>query len=1072
MSVIGRMVRNPVASNMLMLLILGGGLASAFLIPRELFPEFSADMVTVSVVYPGASPADIEQSICLRIEDRLTGMEGVKEISSQSREGAGSVMLELQSEADVRKVLDDVKSEVDKIDFPEDAEDPTVIEVTTRHQVINVAVAGEAEERTLKELAEEIRDEINDLPEISQVIISGVREFEITVEVSEEALRRHKLTLGQVARAVAESSFDLPAGKIKTSSGELSIRIVGQKNTAEEYKDVVVLSKPDGTIVRLSDVASVREGFEDVDVGGQFDGQTAALVSVFKTADEDSIKIAETVRDYVERKKYEVPEGITLQVWSDMSKLIRDRLDMLVNNGIKGLLLVFVILWLFLGMRLSFWVALGIPVSLLGTLLVLNLTGQSLNMMSMFALIMALGLIVDDAIVVGENVYRYVEQGQNPISAAVNGSRGVLMPVVAAVSTTWLAFAPLMFISGVMGRFLKILPVTVILALAFSLLECILILPPHLGHSLRPKPKNDDQKISLLRRLSRFIRERVDAAVRWFVEVPFTWAFRLASRYRYATLAIALSVLLLTVGAWKGGHIPFVGFPKVDSDTLLAEVTLQTGTRFERTKEVARQVTMAALKINEKMKGQDGKPIVERVYSLLGAHMAEPGSGDSGGSHLCEVIVELSPTERRGDKITSEKITQMWREYSGYIPDALSIEFGAFRGGPGGKALEFRLLGPDTDYLKPAAELLKSRLAEFDGVSDISDDALPGKMEMKIRPKPGAENLGVQLKTLAWQLRDAFYGNESLKIQRGQDEVKVMVRYPETERQSLADVENMRVRTANGAEVPFAEVADVQLERGYTTLRRVGRSSVISVSGDVDETAANAEQILKELDKENGFFSELQDRYPRLEIDLRGQRQQIYESLSALYVWFPMALLGIYTILAALFRSYIQPIIIMVAIPFGLVGAVVGHWIVGFEVTLLSMFGMVALAGIVVNDSLVLIDQVNRRVRGGGGVYESAEQGARIRFRPIVLTTLTTVAGITPLLFERSFQAQFLKPMAVSIAFGLMFATTLTLLVVPSLYLIGNDVRRVLRWLGSGEWVEPEEVVKRDEAAADANEPN
>ena len=614
-----------------------------------------------------------------------------------------------------------------------------------------------------------------------------------------------------------------------------------------------------------------------------------------------------------------------------------------------------------------------------------------------------------------------------------------------------------------MGRFIKILPIAVILALGFSLLECVLILPPHLGHSLRPMNDNDEN-LGILRRLGKGGRKKVDAAVKWFTQGPFTVVFRLSSRYRYVTLAITLSVLLMTVGAWKGGHIPFVGFPKVDSDTLLASITLQTGTPFERTKEVAKQVTLAALEINKTLKGQDGEDVIELVYSLLGQQSAQgPGEGDS-GAHVCEIIVELSPSERRGNKITAEKITKLWRENSGYIPDALSLEFGALQGGPGGKALEFRLLGPSTDYLKPAAEILKARLGEFDGVSDIRDDALPGKMEMKIKPKPGAENLGIQLKTLAWQLRDAFYGNESLKIQRGRDEIKVMVRYPEAERQSLGDVENMRVRTSNGAEVPFTEVADVELERGYTTLRRVGRNSVISVSADVDEAAANAKQIINELQSENGVFAELRQNHPKLKIDTRGQQQQVLESLNALFIWFPMALLGIYTILAALFKSYIQPVIIMVAIPFGLVGAIIGHWIVGFDVTLLSMFGMVALAGIVVNDSLVLIDQVNRRVRAGGGVYESAEQGAQIRFRPIILTTLTTVAGITPLLFEKSFQAQFLKPMAVSIAFGLSFATMLTLLVVPSLYLIGNDIRRVIRWLWTGQWVSPEDVVKRDKA--------
>ena len=616
-----------------------------------------------------------------------------------------------------------------------------------------------------------------------------------------------------------------------------------------------------------------------------------------------------------------------------------------------------------------------------------------------------------------------------------------------------------------MGRFIKIMPIAVVLALAFSLLECILILPPHLGHSLKHR-KDTSSQPGRIKHLSQLIRSRLDAAVRWFIDVPFIGIYRLATKYRYVTLALAVAVMVAVAGAGKSGFIPFIGFPKTDSDTLLTTITLPTGTPFERTDEVARYVSHAALKVNDHFVGEDGQDVVQRVYSLLGQTAESMGPGDS-GAHICQIIVELSPTELRGNKITSEQIKQQWRENTGDIPDAVSVEYGGFHGGPGGKAIELKLLGPDTDFLKPIAEKLKARLEQFDGVTDIRDDALPGKMEMKIYPKPGAENLGIQLKTIASQLRDAFYGNESLKIQRGRDEIKVMVRYPESERQSLSDVENMRVRTASGAEVPFAEVADVQLRRGYTTLRRLGRSSVINISADVDEQKANSEKILNELSKPKGFFSELTTDYPGLRIEQWGQRQQLSESLGTLFIWFPIALLGIYTLLAALFKSYVQPIIIMVAIPFGLVGAVIGHWILGYAVTMLSMFGMVALAGIVVNDSLILIDQVNRSIRRGQEVFASVEHGARTRFRPIILTTLTTVAGMAPLLLERSFQAQFLKPMAVSIAFGLMFATMLTLLVVPSLYLIGNDLRRVFRWLHSGQWLGPEAMVKRPEPLGD-----
>jgi multidrug efflux pump subunit AcrB len=1055
--IIRRSVENPVAANLLMILILVGGMISAFLIPRELFPEFSVDHISVSVPYPGAAPAEVEKGICLKIEDKLTGLEGIEEITCESREGSGVVLLKLRVGADPQEVLDEVKSEVEKIDFPEEAEDPTSVELTIRHHVIHVAVAGHAGEATLKEIAEEIRDEINDLPEVSQVSVSAVRRAEITVEASEEALRRYNLTLGRIAQAIRESSFDLPAGTVKTRAAELTVRIVGELSTAEEYKTIPVLSRPDGTVVRLGEIATVREGFEDVDVGGQFNGDPAALVSVFKTPKEDTVRITGAVRRYVQQKRRQMPEGITLQTWADQSKLIQDRLRMLIRNGIMGLCLVVLVLWLFLGIRLAIWVAMGIPVSIMGAMLVLNVTGATLNMMSMFALIMALGLIVDDAIVVGENVYRQVENGAHPRDAAVKGTLSVLLPVTGAVVTTWLAFVPLLFVPGVMGRFIAILPVTVIVALGFSLIECLLILPPHLAHSLQHRALAR-RRGGALRGAAQGARTRIDAALERFLRRVFTPVFRGAARYRYFTVACALGVAAVVAGGYFGGRLKVVAFPKVDSDTLRAKLVLPTGTPIDRTEAASRQITAAALRLNEQFapqrKASRGRPVVERVYALLGQ---TSGFGGDVGSHVAEVIVELLPSEDRG--VRSDALTSKWRQNVGAIPGAISLTFGAFRGGPRATPIEVRLLGASTDRIKPAAERLKDKLAGYPGVKDIEDDALPGKMEMRIRLKRGGLALGINQLRLARQVRNAFYGDEGLKIQRGRDEVKVRVRYPDSRRRSLGDIERMRIRTDSGAEVPFAEVADVRMERGYTVLRRIGGKSVITVGADVDEDVVNAEEILTDLEG-SGFLGSLTAATPGLRVDLRGQRQQIFESLGALFVWFPLALLGIYTVLAALFKSYVQPLIIMVAIPFGLVGAVVGHWLTGFDLTLLSMFGMVALAGIVVNDSLVLLDLVNRKVRDGVAVLRAVEEGARQRFRPILLTTVTTVLGITPLMLERSFQAQFIKPMAISIAFGLSFATLLTLIVVPCLYLIGNDVRRAFRWLRTGQLVSAEDVAR------------
>jgi len=1055
MGIVRRFVNNPVAANMLMFLLLVGGVLAAFLIPRELFPEFSVDVVSVAVPYPGASPAEVEEGIVLKIEEVVYGLDGVKEVSGESREGMGSVFIEVETGADPGEVLDRVKIEVDKIDsFPIDAEEPSVVELTLRQHVVHVAVAGDAPERTLKEIAEEVRDELADLPEISQASVSGVRDYEISVEVSEESLRRHTLTLARVAQAIRESSFDLPAGTVKTRGGEVAIRVLGQRRRAEEFKTIPVLYEPDGTVVSLGDVATVLEDFEDVDVAGQFNGSPAAMVSIFKTAEEDTLKIARAVRDYVKDKQDRLPEGIVLETWSDYSHFIRDRLDMLVRNGWIGLIIVFVVLLLFLGFRLSLWVAMGIPVSILGTILVLDLSGMTLNMMSMFALIMALGLIVDDAIVVGENVHTQVERGGEPRIAAVAGTKEVIGPVIGAVVTTWLAFMPLLFVPGVMGKFIRILPIAVIVGLGFSLLECILILPPHLAHSLERQVRARG-KDGRLRRVARRLRGRVNAGIQRVIHGGFAPVYRLAARYRYVTLTAVLAVTGVVAASYVGGRVKFVSFPKMDSDTLQSVLLLPTGTSIDRTKELARGITSSAYRLNEQFRGRDGKPVVQRVYSLIGQ---QSGFGGEQGSHVAEVIVELAPSEQRG--IRSRELIDRWRENTGTVPDALKNTFDAFRGGPGGKSLEIRLLGPDIDRIDPAAEALKARLAAYPGVRDIEDNALPGKPEMKVRLKPGAHALGINLRLLASQLRDAFYGNESLKLQRGRDEIKVMVRYPTDRRRTIGAVEEMRVRTAGGDEIPFAEVAEVETDRGYTSLRRAERKHVVTVSADVDEEVANAEDVLSDL-KRSGFLGDLGRRFPGVRVDFRGQRQQSMEALDALYVWFPLALLGIYTVLAAIFKSYVQPLIVMIAIPFGLVGAVIGHWIFGYDVTLLSLFGMVALTGIVVNDSLVLIDLVNRKVRAGANVHQAAEEGSRGRFRPIFLTTATTVAGMAPLLAEGSFQAQFLKPMVVAIAFGLSFATLLTLLVVPSLYLIGNDIRRALRWLATGVLPAPEDVLSR-----------
>ena len=1081
MRVIRLFVRNPVAANMIMLLILGGGLAAAFVIPRELLPEFTSDVITITVPYPGSPPADIEQGICLKIEDYVSNVDGVKKVTSVSREGLGMVQLELHTGTDIRKAMDEVRDEIGKITFPANAEDPIITDSTQQLHVIHVAVAGrgavkggkvdEQMLRKLRETAEDIKKGLTDLPEISRVIVSGVPEYEISVDVDEAALRRYELTMARIAGAIRASSFDLPAGTVKTRGGEMSLRIVGRKYRAKDYEAIPVLHLPDGTVIRLGDIATVREAFEDTDIGGLFNGDPAALVSVYKTGDEDAIEIAEAVKEYVKNKQAEMPkdaEGkyvIHLEAWSDLSEFVSGRLNMLLRNGAWGLALVIMVLWLFLGIRLSFWVAMGIPVALLGTILVMYLSGFTLNMLSMFALIMALGLIVDDAIVVGENVYTRRQGGELPELAATRGTRQVILPVIGAVVTTWLAFIPLFFIPGIMGKFISQMPSIVILTLAFSLLECIIILPSHLSHSLDAQGRIAESPsrwapLGRLRTRSAAARRRIDAGVQRVIDRQFVPVYRLATRNRYVTVSLFGAILILMGGALKGGHIRMTAMPEMEADALQATLVLPTGTPIEQTRKEAGRISDAVRTLNadEKIKTDSGEPIVERVYALLGMQVNPQGQQ---GGHVADVLVELVVAQDRGSHIRSADLVNEWRKRTGSIDDAMTLRFGPFRGGPTEKSLQMNVMAETLDEsgdptekvaatlatLRAATDKIKKRLRKFDGVSDLEDDSFPGKLELRISPTREALAAGINRFELAAQLRDAFYGNESIEIQRGRDEVKVMVRYPKDHRRSISDIENMRIRTPDNRELPFSEAAVVRYKRGYTTLRRLNGKRVITIIGKVDEDVANAKEIVRELEDEGFFKKEIKKNFPSVSVELAGQHQQFAESMGSLYIWFPMALLGIYTILAAIFRSYIQPIIVMIAIPFGLVGAVIGHWVLGFDVTLLSMFGMVALTGIVVNDSLVLLDLVNVRVRNGDDAHAAAEAGARGRFRAIVLTTVTTVAGMSPLLIEPSFQAQFLKPMAVSIAFGLMFATMLTLLVVPCLYLIGNDVRRGLHWL-------------------------
>ena len=1041
---------NHVAANLLMLALVAAGILSVLQVVIEVFPEIETDTVTIQVPYRGATPAEAEEGVCVRVEEAIASIEGIKRIRSVAQEGMGLVTVELEEDADDREVLDDIKAAVDRIEtFPAETEKPVVAEGTTRRRVITLVLYGDVAERTLKELAERVRDELTAHDGISQVEVAGVRRYEISIEVSEAVLQRYGLSFQQVADAVRRGSLDLPGGAVKTEGGEILLRTKGQRYRGAEFEDIVVLTRPDGTELRLGDVATVVDGFEDSDTASRFDGVPAALVQVFRVGQEGALQVADLTRRYIDDElRPSLPAGVQVATWDDDSVILRQRIGLLLRNARMGLILVFLCLTLFLNLRLAFWSTLGIPISFLGALWLVPQADVTVNMISLFAFIIVLGIVVDDAIVVGENIHEYLERGMRPLDAAVQGVREMAVPVVFAVLTTVAAFAPLLFVTGTMGKVMRQVPIVVIAVLMMSLIEALLILPAHLS----------GEPSWLARRLGRVfgpalaaleaVQNRVQRGLRWVVQHPYRATLELALEWRYAALAVAVGVLLLSGGLVAGGHLKFSFMPKIDADNMTAQLTMPQGTPVSQTEAVLARLERAAMEVareHDDAAGGDGPSVVRHISTTVGQQPSTArGPHDSvsaGGSssNIGEVNVELLGSEDRD--VSSNALLNRWRELVGEVPGAVSLTFKASLFSSG-DAISVQLAHRDFDTLLRAVDRLKTTLAEYPGVADIADSFLPGKRELELRLTAAGRAAGLTLSDLARQVRAGFYGEEAQRIQRGRDDIRVMVRYPEAQRESLADIEAMRVRLPNGSEVPFRTVAEVDEGRGYAAINRADRRRVVTVSADVDETQANANEINADL--RQTVLPRLAHDFPGLAFDFEGEQRQQRESLGSLKVNFVVAQLAIFALLAIPFRSYVQPAIVMSAIPFGLIGAVLGHLLMGLDLTLLSMFGMVALTGVVVNDSLIMIDLINRERAAGVAMEQAIRDSGMRRFRPIMLTTATTFLGLSPMILETSLQARFLIPMAVSLGFGIVFATAITLVLVPVLYRILEDCKALL----------------------------
>jgi multidrug efflux pump subunit AcrB len=1032
--------RNHVAATIVMLLIMFGGLLQLCTIKQEVFPEVDLDIIVISVAYPGASPDEVEKGVTLVTEEAVRGIDGVKQVKSTSGEGFAVVTVELQLGTDSAEALNKVRAAIDRVTtFPENAEKPLIFEATNRFQAISLVIYGDQDEATLKQWAERARDDLLARDGITVVELSGVRQPEISVEIPQETLRQYRLTVDQVAAIVRAACVEVPAGRIKTRGGEILLRTSERCDDEDDLADVTVVARPDGTELKLGEIARITDAFADTDQTANFNGKRAVMVDVYRVGDEKPLDVSKVARAYVDELQAQLPEGVELAVWFDTSEFYSGRMDLLLDNALRGLILVVILLGLFLEIRLAFWVTLGIPVSFLGAALFLPSQDVSINMLSMFAFILVLGTVVDDAINIGEATHRYRSEGKGRLEAAILGVKEVAVPVTFAIVTTMIAYVPMLFVPGVMGKFFRQIPIVVISVLFISLIESLFILPAHLAHS-------KESRSPAMRWIERQ-QGRIGRFLEWTIARFYVPLVAVATKRRYLTLAVALSLLLTTCGLVGGGHVKQTFFPEIESDQVMFEARLPFGTSVERTRELEQELVRTAREIIDAHGGE--AKLSRGIFSLVGASFQNqgPGGGEqSSGGHIAMVMVNMVPVDQRD--LHADEFARLWRAKMADYPGIDSIDVAYTTGLSAGKAIDVELSHPDPGTLQQLASRLAASLREFEGVGDIDDGYTDGKPQLDLELAPGARAAGLTAAQLAQAVRGAFFGAEALRLQRGRDEVRVYVRLPEEERASEHGFEELIVRTPDGSEMTIGAVAEVRRGTSFTEIIRIDGRRAVSVTADVDQAVGNANQIVSRLQSE--VLPALQADHPQLSWRMGGEQREQQESMQALGLGMLAALGAMFALLAIAFRSYVQPFVVFFAIPFGFVGAVVGHIVMGYDLSLMSMMGLVALSGVAVNDSLVLIDAINRRRAAGVTPWRAVVEAGAIRCRPIFLTATTSFIGLAPLITETSLQARFLIPMAISLGFGIMFSTLVTLLVVPCFYLIIEDIRGALRWLWHG----------------------
>ena len=1035
---IAYMAGNGVAANLFMATILFAGLVALTGLEREAWPTLPFNQIEVSVAYPGATPEEVEESIVVKVEEQVESLEDVKTVKSIAAAGMASVKIEVKSGTDINRALDEVESAVNRIpSFPARAERPEIKELTNRQSMVRLVVYGDVSEHALKEMAYQIEDSLASLPAVSQVETSGIRNYEISIEVALQRLRALGLTLGDIAQTVRHSSLDLSAGRIETRESQVRIRTLGQRYDQQDFEDIVVLSRDDGTVVRLGDIATVRDGFEDVDLIVRHQGQPAAYIEVYRADGEQVVDVATTVRQHLaDVIAPALPDGVGVRLWNDESQAYEERADLLIKNGLLGLLLVFIALALFLEIRLALWVIVGLAISGIGALAVMLAVDLAINTISLFAFILAIGIIVDDAIVVAEHIHYERKQGRPGLLAAIRGARRIKIPLTFAVLTSVAAFMPLLFIPGGIGEIWGALPVILIAMLLISLAESLLILPNHLSHLHGP----EWTPTGAVDRFFARIQGRVDRRMQQFVEGPLDRGLRFATGQPAVTLAGALGIFILTLSLLPAGIVATTFANTGEGDFVTATLEMPDETTAPRTYAVAAELEAAGLRVIERLDRE--RP--EGAPSLLVGSTVTVGQGprvEGGGldpklslrprANIAAVELKLLSSQAR--QIPTGTVVQAWRDEVGSLPYARGIVFSGEiidLGNP----VEAVLSHPDPERLGSIADAIAAGLRGINGVHDVRSDHTPGIREIQIELRPEARTLGLTLDDLAQQARAAFFGVEALRVQRGREEVRVYVRLPEGERGAITDIEKYQVRTPGGGQVPLSQVARLKTGSSPPTVRRQDGQRVVTVSADVDDAVISGNEANRIL--ADSILAELVAEDPGLTYSFGGEQQQQVESLGALYRGFAIALFLIFVLLAIPLRSYTKPFIIMAVVPLGIVGAVLGHWILGIAMSAISFLGIFGLSGVVVNDSLVMMDFIEQRRRGGDPARTAVIEGAKGRFRPIFLTSITTFLGFTPLIFERAIQAQFLIPFAASLGFGIMITTAMLMFVIPALSMI------------------------------------